>query len=584
MTSTQLSDRKKSAVLNMFLFTLNKNKAVIILGSVLSFLVLPIFPTFSMRENIGSNGYISEITLAALFACFLISMAVTLILTDLNFSFMHTKSSSDLFFAVPLTRRGLFVSRLLASVVGGFVPIIIPTVSAFLICLGDGRNSYAYGSLWFLALTLLTGIMFAVVCSFFMLFAGRNFEAMVSFVVFNVGLPVLALIVVEQMTNNLYGLPYTAFENEFYLAFSPISSGGYLAFSFMNSIMNEESFKIPVSTIIWVSLTVVIFIISLIFAKKRKSESAGSAFAHKLMPTLLIGLASILAGFLFGFIFTGDAEFSFAFVTFAIIGGLLIATVLGAIFNRNFKNVGRSLLIGGVSAALYSAFVIIIATGGFGYVTRTPDIEKVESATYLVGGSWYNANTDVASTTITDKKDIEKLLTVNKNVIENRVLNANDDTNTFYVAYKLKNGKTFERWYSVCRYFDKNNFALLDGIENKMNNLDFAFGSEENVRMYVSAPDMGEGKETEYLITREQAKALVTSAAKEHKTTADYTETRVYLYNMVIDDEGEEMFKRSKRHSGTYYETVIVLTEKSTKTLELLEETKKSAIEETVYE
>ena len=171
MTSTQLSDRKKSAVLNMFLFTLNKNKAVIILGSVLSFLVLPIFPTFSMRENIGSNGYISEITLAALFACFLISMAVTLILTDLNFSFMHTKSSSDLFFAVPLTRRGLFVSRLLASVVGGFVPIIIPTVSAFLICLGDGRNSYAYGSLWFLALTLLTGIMFAVVCSFFMLFA-----------------------------------------------------------------------------------------------------------------------------------------------------------------------------------------------------------------------------------------------------------------------------------------------------------------------------------------------------------------------------------------------------------------------------
>ena len=160
MMLTQLSARKKSAIFNMLLFTLNKNKALIIFGSILSFLVLPIFPVFSAVGYDESQSYMSEVTLATLFGCWFIASGITLLLTAINFSFMHLKSSSDLFFSIPMTRRGVFVSRLLASFIGGTIPMIIPSISAAVICSSSQREDYALGCLWIFVITALTNLMF----------------------------------------------------------------------------------------------------------------------------------------------------------------------------------------------------------------------------------------------------------------------------------------------------------------------------------------------------------------------------------------------------------------------------------------
>ena len=540
---------------------------------------MPIFPLFTVVRGDESYSYISDVTIATLFVSFLISAGTTLLLTAMNFSFMHSKSGSDLFFAIPMTRRELFTARLLSSAVGGVIPMIVPSISAAVMCSANGYESYSLGALLLLLMSFLASVIFAVVGSFFMLFAGRTFEAVASLLIVNIGLPLMAVVVVEQMINNLYGLPMSTFDAEFYLGFSPILSLGYAAFMVVDSTILEINFIMPVSTIIWLILSAIIFVISLIFVKKRKSESAASAFAHKAMPIIITAISSVLVAFLFGVIFTGGINYSFTFVFFALVGALLAATVLGAVFNRNFKNITGNIIVGAISGVVYSAFLIILATGGFGYVERVPSIDNIESATYIVRGSSYSINSDFASTTFTEREDIESLIVVQKNVIKNRGINEEERGHTLRVVYKMKNGKLFTRSYDVACHIASNNFALLDQKEEKMNNTDFLFGSEASVRMEITyKSDDYNDKYERFIISKEDSKALISSAIKEHKTTDNEAIIqRVYLYNVCIEDKGAEILGIERE--GNVYETIISINPNSPQTAKLLEEIKARSYE-----
>lgn len=575
MMSKALSVKTKNPFLKMVFFTLNKNKALIILSGILSLLISPVFPlvTSSREEHLSSAEY-SQIILTALFVTWLVSAGITLLLTAINLSFMHNKSGSDLFFALPMTRRCLFASRITASFIGGIIPMVIPTVFSAVLLLSDSTSGkyYAFHAVMFFLLSALSFIILTVVGGFFMVFSGRTFEAVISLLILNIGLPVLTLIVTEQMTSNLYGMPQTTFSKEFYLGFSPISALGYTAYSFINSTMLNREFVFPASFAVWCVLSVLILLVSLKFVRVRKSESAGNAFSHKFLPVLLTSVASIIAAFLFGFIFTGSIELNLFFGIFAIIGALLCGVVLNAVFNRNFKNIAKSLILSGATSVIYLAFMIVISTGGLGYVNNIPMADNVQSATYIVGGSWYGINTDLASTTITQKEDIESLIKVHSNVLKNKTKNKAEGGENLILTYTLKNGKKIQRRYDVMREFTENEFNLLDNIDCKMNNRSYKYSNKQSVTAYIVSYDEETGAETEQgniYLTKAQAQKLADTYISEHKTSENYTR-RVDLSNFSIKDNGADILNMdSEIHRNS---AIITLNESYTETIKLIEE------------
>lgn len=96
MMSNSLSAKKSSPFKQMVAFTLGKNKAIIILGCVLSLLVMPVFPlciASNLEEEL--SGFMGDYIIIGLAIGWGISAALTALLTLINMNFMHNKNASD---------------------------------------------------------------------------------------------------------------------------------------------------------------------------------------------------------------------------------------------------------------------------------------------------------------------------------------------------------------------------------------------------------------------------------------------------------------------------------------------------------
>ena len=301
-------------------------------------------------------------------------------------------------------------------------------------------------------------------------------------------------------------------------------------------------------------------IICLKFICRRKCEAAGnSAFAHNSIPVGITAISVIIAAFLFGVIFTGGITLNLSYAIFAVVGGILCAVILGGIFNRNFKNIIKSLIIGGASSAVYIVFIIILGTGGLGYVNNIPDVNEIYSATYKVDGRYYTAGKDFASTTFTETEDITDLINVHKNVIDNKVINESEGDEDLIINYKLKNGKTVDRRYSISKKLESNNLKLLENKPERMNNLAFAYKSEsvnDIADIYLSINYVGEtnadAKGIYITVTRSEAEKLIKSYISENDyTVANDVIIDVNLDNIGIKDKAQNIIKTQGNNNNT---------------------------------
>lgn len=537
MKQMELLARPGCLFRKMVLFTFIKNKAVNILGAVFSLLVMPIFPLALMLNN-HDEEVIGEYYMAGLFICWVIAVLQTMLLTAINLGFMHNKNASDMFFALPITRTKLFLSRLTASVFGGIISLLLATLSATLLELVV-KTTVGVGSIWvFFLASAATVVMTAAVCGFFMVFSGRSFDGIAAFLLTNIGLPVLAVIALFQTTENLYGIPDNFFTADFVLGFSPFTAAGQWIYNIMNNLenLNGAANCIPFSATVWLIISVGLVIVSAFFVRKRKCESAGSSFSHFLVPIILIAIACIIAAFCFGLIFTLDYEFNLMFGIFAVVGGILCSIILGAIFDRGFKGLRKNILVGISATALYFAFLIIITSGGLGYESRVPEIDNIYSATYIIESYMPSEYTDdAASTTYTKAEDIEGLLTVHKNILKYKTLNK-DGNQKITVAYRLKNGYIMRREYFFNATMDSNQTELLSRNPNRMNNIRF----KTNKNLEAAELEINHSAEYEnYVISLGDAKELVKAYVEDCRNGALPDNSRIFtLYSDAIYDDG----------------------------------------------
>ena len=387
-----------------------------------------------MAEHLDSKESLSGL---ALFLSILVGVFF-IFLVLYNFSYLFKKSSSDAFHAFPLKRSELVIAKFVPTFLLSLVPLFCGFAGELIVnavCTIPVDYSFVATTLgYIISVVLLCGgftLIFAVS-------SGTPMDSIFFMFAIGGGLPLFVVFCNTFASETLYG--YSHGETG-YSAMSYTSPYVFAAYNLYNLL--DEARENPLGAkwyvqLICALLGVIFVAISIFLYNRRKSEKAGEPYAFRVVPyinTLIISFASAI---ILGLIFAGGVAHTLTFWIFALIGALLSAAVYGAIVSRGFKKVKKALLTGGVSYLLVILVYLIYVGGGFGFETRVPSQNQIESVTVSFQGE-----------SITFKEnEIDLVTALHKDFIAAK--GASEQTyNYVTIEYDLKNGSEVNRGYRI---------------------------------------------------------------------------------------------------------------------------------------
>lgn len=439
------SSRNVNPFFGMLKFTLRKNLGIIIIVTIAALLYCPghYLTDYEYYYESYANGSVFSIDMIQELL-YTVSVAAGILVTlfnFMNFTYMYQKRSSDVFHAFPLTRIELLASRMLAA----FIQVLIPVTVAY--CAYTAMwafNPWMSSSFAQILVSYLHTILVMLVCSSFsMIFvvsAGSLFDLGVSFIGANGALLLVAAIINFILEEMLVGYAGNS-SHEIMKAVSPLYySGVGLA-----NLDNVKYYGISGQTVEYIITSIVYCIvftvIALVLYNFRKAEKGGQAYAFKYIYIICSVLAGVCGGYLVGYMFS-EGDFNPIFWIFATIGSILVCTIYGAVTNRGFKNIKKSIIIGGVSALILPIIAVVSVSGCFGFTYRIPSSEKVESA-YVSYFSEY-----------IEYEDIDKMQELHKKILKSDALIGRsnltgEQTRWIYFHYILNDGTTVSRRFHI---------------------------------------------------------------------------------------------------------------------------------------
>lgn len=464
-------------------------------------------------------------------------VVISLLLGVLLFRFVTNKKTVNVYYSLGIKRADLYTARLLAGVFMMLAAVLVPLAVSL------GLNLHYFGSSVMLWRTFLFYAVHSAIC----VLAGLTISAAVSSCVGTtveaIGFSaVLAAFpsVVTMCVN--YGVPSIlngAPAITYYGIYPAASSYGELHFditgstvfgriishinllmlnrsSFINSssveAMTKEAAKkwaAPSLTpyILWAVLIAAFFVFGLFMFKRRKAEICGFPGRSAVLNFVLCMITSFgVASLVLYFVVSEIPQIT----TWMIIVGLMIISIIiflifDIILHLSFKAIKKDWKIGLVHAGLMAAFLLSLYTGFFGYSSRVPDIQDIDSVSisapnalmgsYQLGrelsGSYvtdryysdvysnyyYVGNRSVSLIeNFKDKDDINTVREIHKAMIKAgniRRVNTNSDDyskrvtcQSVVIRYKLKNGRELVRVY---KYVPLANYPTLYTLEDTKN-------------------------------------------------------------------------------------------------------------------
>lgn len=472
MTSATLSvDRNRSAngFLSMFLWSIKKNKALIIVYSALLLFSCPVIMLISgITQLAEGNAYINIAEVSVAMFAVLTTICVflmTLIVAPMMFDYLHNKRKSDLYGAMPCSRRTLFFSRYLT----GLAIVIVPYLLNMLIvalsdaCLYLFRNDAAdldfvkgYDAIFNIALMVLTAVIASYTfTAFIALCCGTTANTILCTLLINVSYPI-AFEVISVLFSSIIPGVVINFDSNIFIIFllSP-----YLScivplmdyFSFYSSGMSMSEYDYTYlrgygSELALAALITAAALIGCFFLiKRRKAESAQGSFAFSAPASVIRFIASAGIGLIAALIATsisfqsggsyyfgdehvtysgfttGDAwAIFFIFILTFIITAFLVHLVATVIFNKGFAGFAKSLISYGVLVGVVTVVYLVLAFGGFGADKYVPQNDEISSVDLSYGYSAYNSE-DYYSTVydISDEASIKLTTELHSNIVEN---------------------------------------------------------------------------------------------------------------------------------------------------------------------
>ena len=434
--TAKVSSVKFHPSLKLYRYSVKRTMGLTVLMTVFMLLFCPgyVLMHINNRLNFQSSTIFNfdNIAPTVISAVTVITCGAALLYLFVNFTFLYSRSGSDFFHSLPLKRTGLLASRFFAAI----VPILLPTVLTYASMCGILALDYVEGSIKPILIGFAYNILILVMCAAFtMIFivcAGSIFDLIISFVTFNIGIIIIQFITSSLCNEYLWG--YT-WQTEYKLLM--YSSPFYYAFAGHFGLLNGDTAYVDNHAVFTLKL-ILINLLSLIAAfllyKRRKSEKSGVSYAYKFIYIVCALIVGIVGAYLIGVLFS-EGEINLIFWIFAAVGGLLTAVTFGAINDRGFKTVKKSLITGGASVVCMAVTALTLWSGFFGYSTRIPSADKVKSAAVSFGVNYV------------EFADPDLVFKLHGAIAENGA--ETDETQYISISYSLKNGDSFERAFYV---------------------------------------------------------------------------------------------------------------------------------------
>lgn len=453
MTSATFSVKKQNgrrfpgAPFRFFCWSLRKNVLISCIASILALLITPGIPLLSYFYE-HSQGMDHTTTLQKMddlmpglcLALALLSGLLALILSSLNYRYMHGKAASDVFHALPLTRWQLLLGRFFSSYLMTMLPLVLSfagtAVAVALSPLSGLSAGLFFGNFLSLAVLLFT------CCAFMVLLAvstGSGFDMFAALLVTNIGWPVVWLLVSGFCQGQLIGFPSISLSDQLDLLFLFSPFGRLMGWEFWaNGAATDWADTmggLGKSLAGCLLLGLVYLMAALLLYKRRKSEKAGSPYAFVCLPLVLQTLAVIIGGCFIGALFSFGDIHSLSFYIFMALGAVLGAIIPGAIFSRGFKKIKRDLLVAGSVFLVMLAVTGVIFSGGLGYENRLPklaDLRQVDLelnggyVEYNGGGDMYDQSSQLAlaasetarPVSLTEQADVQAVYELHEAIVE----------------------------------------------------------------------------------------------------------------------------------------------------------------------
>lgn len=508
-------------------------------------------------------------------------VVISILLGVLLFRFVTNKKTVNVYYSLGIKRADLYTARLLAGVFMMFAAVLVPLAVSL------GLNLHYFGSSVMLWRTFLFYAVHNVICVLAGLTISAAVSSCVGTVVESLGFSaVLAAFpsVVTMCVN--YSVPaiLNGAPSKTYYGIYPVASSfgeNYLDMtnstlfgraiahinllmlnrsSFINSssveAMTKEAAKkwaAPSLTpyILWAVLIAAFFVFGLFMFKRRKAEICGFPGRSAVLNFVLCMIASFgVASLIIYFIAYTSQISRWIMIALVIVAAFLVFVILDVILHLSFKALKKDWKIGLVHVGLMAAFLLSLYTGFFGYSSRVPDVQSIESASisapnalmgsYKLGNglqSGYNSNlyfgedglkdyyyvgnrSNSLVEDFKDKDDINTVREIHKAMIKAGNLNkTNSDSDDYskrvtsqkvIIKYKLKNGRELVRVYNYVPLTDYPTLYALEDtknwnskIKNELLNID-----SENVIPIVFSAQMDKRTAVDEELTAGLARAI----------------------------------------------------------------------------
>lgn len=472
------------------------------------------------------------------------------------FRFVSSRAKNNIYFSLGISRAGLFSAHWLAGAVMLEAAVLLPLAfSAMLNLIYFGSSVMLWRTLLFYAVhmtvTALAGFSVAAAVSVCVGTAGESVLFSLAFIAFpsaavyflNNTVPKLLFGAPHNSNYALY--PSASHSRDISMALSPfgrvlsrlnllslnndvfIRSGSLVSADGFSKITTDElnSWSAPSLEpyILWAILTALLFVFGLLMLKRRKVEICGFSGRSKALNFLLTAMLSVSAGSTivavnFYFSQITDKQYLITGITTVLLSAVIFV-VFDIMLNLSFKALKKDWKYGLVHVALTVAVMLSLYTGFFGYSSRVPDTDSIESASvsapdillgsyrtradelnfnansgyYLAfdedgnpvginSGCYYRSNADERRIIIDGFKsesDINAVRELHKRLIASgrKVVSSSEDyseravRSTVIIKYKLKNGREIIREYQTVGLGDYLSLYSIENTENWNNKI-----------------------------------------------------------------------------------------------------------------
>ncbi len=418
-------------------------------------------------------------------------IAFSILLGVVMFRFIAGKKTVNVYYSLGITRKNLFASKYLAGILMLSVSIALPFLACLVINIstfGSSKELWAVIIYYILGYCALSFTAFSLTAAVFSC-VGTIVEGVTFSGILMLG-PTMVFYGIQFLMNKLtLGSPYGHFYDADYRVTNSLAAGlaryNPILFLFNQvskiGMLSRESteskfvFEAPnyANTIIWFAVAVALFFAGIYLFQKRKAEICGFLGVNKPLNFVIT--------FLIGFFSLTIAIVAATSVLAGILIGVALFVVLYAIIDfaliRNLKEWAKGLVKLPVHLGVALLIVLIFATGLFGYSSRIPRLNNIESVDITpmtssgvvnplgYGGYGdgefvftYGINTPI--TGFKSARDLETITQLHRKFIDAGKVKATQIGTTLPVeqqvtqcavriTYHLKNGNSINRFYGA---------------------------------------------------------------------------------------------------------------------------------------